>query len=268
MRAVDYLMKYTDLGMQSEQDQIDDDLLGDQEKEARSKTRSSRKTWKPQRISFPRFSTPSFPFCTIPKTENSEMKTSECCFKPFYQTPSFSNSEFSILHCTQNGKPEMKTSESSFKPFYQTPSFSNSEFSILHYTQNGELGVGNLGVCSKVYQNSDFFKLLNQTPRFSNSELSILHYTQNGKLGDGKPRSLIRRCWRKLRGFHLRVFRFECSAKWKCRSWKTSEFDQSTSEFDETTSEQISEVFNSDFSVLGIVQNGKLGVENLGKLIL
>ena len=31
--AVDYLMKYTDLGMQSEQDQIDDGLLGDQEKE-------------------------------------------------------------------------------------------------------------------------------------------------------------------------------------------------------------------------------------------
>ena len=54
------------------------------------------------------------------------------------------------------------------------------------------------------------------------------------------------------------------------RSWKTSEFDQSTSgsEFDETTSEQISEVFNSDLSVLGMIQNGKLGVENLGKLIL
>ena len=50
--------------------------------------------------------------------------------------------------------------------------------------------------------------------------------------------------------------------------WKTSEFDQSTSEFDETISEQIFEVFNSDFSVLGIVQKGKLGVENLGKLIL
>ena len=33
VRAVDYLMKYTDLGMQSEQDQIDDHLLGDQEKE-------------------------------------------------------------------------------------------------------------------------------------------------------------------------------------------------------------------------------------------
>ena len=72
----------------------------------------------------------------------------------------------------------------------------------------------------------------------------------------------------KTRGFDLRVFRFECGAKWKSRSWKTSEFDQSTSEFDETTSEQISEVFNSDFSVLGIVQNGKLGAENLGKLIL
>ena len=71
---------------------------------ARSKTLTSRKTRKPRRISFPRFSTPSFPFCTIPKTENSEMKTSECCFKPFYQTPSFSNSESSILHYTQNGK--------------------------------------------------------------------------------------------------------------------------------------------------------------------
>ena len=34
VRAVDYLMKYTNLEMQSEQDQIDDDLLhGDQEKE-------------------------------------------------------------------------------------------------------------------------------------------------------------------------------------------------------------------------------------------
>ena len=33
VRAVDYLMKYTDLGIQSEQDQIDDSLLGDQEKE-------------------------------------------------------------------------------------------------------------------------------------------------------------------------------------------------------------------------------------------
>ena len=33
VRAVDCLMKYTDLGMQPEQDQSDDDLLGDQEKE-------------------------------------------------------------------------------------------------------------------------------------------------------------------------------------------------------------------------------------------
>ena len=32
---------------------------------------------------------------------------------------------------------------------------------------------------------------------------------------------------RKLRGFQLRVFRFEYGAKWKTRSWKTSEFDQS-----------------------------------------
>ena len=33
VRAVDYLMKYIDLGMQSVQDQINDDLLGGQEEE-------------------------------------------------------------------------------------------------------------------------------------------------------------------------------------------------------------------------------------------
>ena len=27
---------------------------------------------------------PSFPFCTVLKTENLEMKTSECSFKPFF----------------------------------------------------------------------------------------------------------------------------------------------------------------------------------------
>ena len=117
------------------------------------------KTRKPRRISFPRFSTP----------------------------------EFSILHYTQNGKLGDENLGVLFQAFLP-----NSEFSILHYTQNGKLGVGNLGVLSEVYQNSDFFKLLNQTPRFSNSEFSILHYTQNGKLRDGKPRSLIRRCRRKL----------------------------------------------------------------------
>ena len=70
--------------------------------------------------------TPSFPFCTIPKTENLEMKTSEC----------------------------------SFKHFYQTPSFSNSEFSILHYTQNGKLGNENLGVLFQAFlPNSEFFQL-------------------------------------------------------------------------------------------------------------
>ena len=56
----------------------------------------------------------SFPFCAIPKTENSELETSE----------------FSPRH------------------FDQTPRFSNFELSILHYTQNGKLGVENLGVFS------------------------------------------------------------------------------------------------------------------------
>ena len=72
-------------------------------------------------------------------------------------------------------------------------------------------------------------------------------------------KSLIKRPQRKLREFHLRVCRFECSAKWKTRSWKASEFDQSTSEFDQNASEKISEVFISELSVLGMVLNGKLG---------
>ena len=44
--------------------------------------------------------------------------------------------------------------------------------------------------------------------------------------------------------------------------------DQSTSEFDQNVSEKISEVFISEFSVLGTVQNGNLGVEKPGKNIL
>ena len=52
---------------------------------------------------------------------------------------------------------------------------------------------------------------------------------------------------RKLRGFHPRVFRFGYSAKWKTRSL-------------EKGLKENSEVFISEFSVLGIVQNGKLGV--------
>ena len=69
------------------------------------------------------------------------------------------NSEFSILHYTQNENSEMKTSECCFKPFYQTPSFANSEFSILHYTQNGKLGDENLGVLFQAFlPNSEFFQ--------------------------------------------------------------------------------------------------------------
>ena len=59
----------------------------------------------------------------------------------------------------------------------------------------------------------------------------------------------------KLRVFQLRVFRFKYSAKWKARSWKTSEFDQCL--------RSNSEAFSSGFSVLGMVKNGKLGEKNL-----
>ena len=69
------------------------------------------KTRKPRRMSFRGFSNPSLPFCTIPKTENSEIITSDFSLKHFDQTmstliklPRFSSSEFFILHHTQNGK--------------------------------------------------------------------------------------------------------------------------------------------------------------------
>ena len=51
--------------------------------------------------------TPSFPFYTIPKTENSELKTSEFSLRQFDQTQSFSNSELSILHHTETENSEV-----------------------------------------------------------------------------------------------------------------------------------------------------------------
>ena len=126
--------------------------------QARSKTRSSRKTRKPQRISFPRFSTPSFPFCTIPKTENSELKTSEFSLRHYNQlTPRFSNSEFSIFHYTQTENSELKTSEVSLR-FTQTTTF------LLNCV---------------TYSNSEFFQL--------RGFVFALPYIPNRKLGDGKP---------------------------------------------------------------------------------
>ena len=93
---------------------------------------------------------PSFPFCTIPKTENSELKTSEFSLRHYNQlTPRFSNSEFSILHYTQTEYSELKTSEVSLS-FTRTTIFllncvtySNSEVSFLLYrisqTENSEM---------------------------------------------------------------------------------------------------------------------------------
>ena len=57
-----------------------------------------------EELFFRTFSIPSFPFFTIPKTENSEMKTSEFFLRHFDQMSRFSKSEFSILHVTENGK--------------------------------------------------------------------------------------------------------------------------------------------------------------------
>ena len=199
------------------------------------------------------------------------------------------NSEFSVLYCTQNRKFGVENHN-------QIPSFSNSELSILHDTQSEKLGVENLGVFSSAYQ---------LTPRFSKSEFSILHHilkrkTRNFLQGLPEQRFFTKLCnliklrvfptprfrfcatvypkqktlrWKtlefdqtaleKLPGLHLRAFRFQCSVKWKTRSWKTSGLIRG----DENTSGKFTKVFISEFSVLGIVQNGKLGGEIRGSEI-
>ena len=114
---------------------------------ARSKTRSSRKT---RRISFPRFSTPSFPFCTIPKSKKSELKTSEICSEVVLSNSEvlWSNSEvfqLRLFHFALHSKRKTqrwKTSEFSPTPSDQTPRFSISDFSVLSVVQSGKLGVG------------------------------------------------------------------------------------------------------------------------------
>ena len=107
-----------------------------------------------------RFSTPSFPFCTIPRTEKSEMKTSGAVSSLFTKLRAFPTPSFPFCTIPKTENSELKTSECSFKPFYQPPSFSNSEFSILHCTQNGKLGDENLGVLFQAFlPNSEFFQL-------------------------------------------------------------------------------------------------------------
>ena len=68
------------------------------------------------------------------------------------------NSEFSILHYTQNGKLGDENLGVLVQAFLPNSEF--FQFRVFHFAlyPNGKLGVGNLRVFSKVYQNSDFFK--------------------------------------------------------------------------------------------------------------
>ena len=115
------------------------------------------------------------------------MKTSECSFKPFYQTPSF---PFSTIPKTENS--ELETSEFSLR-FTRTAIFFNYLIKLRGFptpslpfcttlkTENSE--VENLGVRSDgVGENSEVFI----------SEFSVLSVVQNGKVGVGKPWSLTK----------------------------------------------------------------------------
>ena len=123
---------------------------------ARSKTRSSRKSRNLGNYSRG-YSPPSFPFCTIPKTENSEMKTSEIFSEVFSsnsdQTRGFPTPSFPFCTTLKTENSEMKTSEFSLRPFDQTQRFSISEFFGLGYTveQKRNLGVGKTRSLSKLH---------------------------------------------------------------------------------------------------------------------
>ena len=82
---------------------------------------------------------------------------------------------------------------------------------------------------------------IDQTPRFSISQSSVWGIAQKRNLGVEETQSLIK--MREVTQFSKKIV-----VRVNLR--------------------ENSEVFNSEFSVLGIEQNGKLGVENLGKLIL
>ena len=116
------------------------------------------------------FPTPSFPFCTVPKTENSEFSlrfTRTAIFFNYliklrgFPTPSFpfcatlktENSEMENLGVWSDGVRE--NSEVFF-----------SEFSVLSVVQNGKVGVGKPGSLTKVPQS--LMKLpQSKSPRFS-----------------------------------------------------------------------------------------------------
>ena len=140
---------------------------------ARSKTLSSRKIQKPRRISFPRFSTSGFSFCTIPKSKNSELKTSEFSLRHFDKFRAFPTPSFPFFTILKTQNSELKTSEFSLRHYDQTPRISNSELSILHHTENGKLGV-----FSEVYPTTIFFNLIVHQGRFDQHKPVLMHFAQ------------------------------------------------------------------------------------------
>ena len=66
--------------------------------------------------------------------------------------------------------------------------------------------------------------------------------------------------WSNSEVFQFRLFHFALHSKQKTRSWKTSEFSP-------TPSDQTLRFSMCEFSVLSVVQNGKLGVGKPRSLI-
>ena len=110
------------------------------------------KTRKPRRISFPRFSTPGFPFCSIPKTENSELKTSEFSLR-------FTRTTIFLLNCVTS------------RILIKLRVFQHRDFVFALYPKQK----------NRRWKTSEFDLII-----------TFLSVVQNGKLGVGKPQSLIK----------------------------------------------------------------------------
>ena len=173
----------------------------------------------------------------IGEVENSEFsENSETSETSEYQFPRFSTPSFRFCPIppayTQNRKLGIENLGVSLRHFDQTPSFSNSELSILHYTQteNSELKTSEFSL-------RHYGQL---TSRFSNSEFSILHYTQTENL-ELKTSEFSLKFTRttifllncnliKLRVFPTPRFRFCAILQTENSEMKTLEFNQTALE--------------------------------------
>ena len=141
---------------------------------------------RPQSISFPRFSTPSFPFCSVPQTENSELKILEFSLR-------FNRTTIFLLNCvTSRILIKLRGFVFVLYPKPKTRRWKTSEFDLI-ITVLSVVKTRSRKTSEADQSTSEFDQ--NTSEKICVvfiSEFSVLAIVQNGK---GKPRKNI------LRGF-------------------------------------------------------------------